>query len=506
MKIFLATLTIIAVTIFWIISSQDDGVQNSINIQQFGQEVDTLVLSWQLDGWTWADGSFAEIQWLGDLLPDLDTNQLQTLQEAMHDPTKTTQFFWVMEALYSSTDNPQVLVVMISKALSEFDHVTAYEHYRTLYTHEDIDQDIDHEQFLFVMVNAVPINASTRQSMQETIDLFLESDWIDKITHTFYSMLIRLADSASDISRVVKDMSQVSRWSGTEYQYMMDELGTFISEAERYQDAPRYYVDALIAHVLLKYQYVWLAQWIWHEVEQLDRDYLLGQQILGYSYFVQWGHDEAINYFEHLLDVDYDNALMYQFFLWVSNFWKGDHDQSAIYFNQVTDGPYALDALRYLIRSYIELEDDRYLIRSYEDLFASWGAKDSDYYTFFDHVFYKPWSEWKRYSLFTRSSDLVSTVMDRCYTDLPDETKFICTYGKAWYLQAIWQWEQAFRNLLLLSTYYPRPYIFERIGDIYTNQGNTSQSKKFYLQAILASDRDDEKLKIKKKLLDVVLE
>lgn len=71
----------------------------------------------------------------------------------------------------------------------------------------------------------------------------------------------------------------------------------------------------------------------------------------------------------------------------------GDYSQAVMFFSQITDQKLTLDGDRYLVLSYLALKQEQKALISWQRLIGYTELQKSDFYTFFQEAFWKPYRE-----------------------------------------------------------------------------------------------------------------
>ena len=71
----------------------------------------------------------------------------------------------------------------------------------------------------------------------------------------------------------------------------------------------------------------------------------------------------------------------------------GDYSQAVMFFSQITDQKLTLDGDRYLVLSYLALKQEQKALISWQRLIGYTELQKSDFYTFFQEAFWKPYRQ-----------------------------------------------------------------------------------------------------------------
>lgn len=120
-------------------------------------------------------------------------------------------------------------------------------------------------------------------------------------------------------------------------------------------------------------------------------NYILPQQILANVDFMLGKWPSAASYFSQLLKLDPQEKNLYLYHLGVCYYQLGKYDDAVLYLAQITDNSILLDSDRYLILSYIALGEQHKVLNGRQRLLGYPSIKKSDFYSFFEEAFWKPY-------------------------------------------------------------------------------------------------------------------
>lgn len=99
-----------------------------------------------------------------------------------------------------------------------------------------------------------------------------------------------------------------------------------------------------------------------------------------------------------------------------------------IFFSQITDSKIALDADRYLVLSYLALNEERKALISWQRLIEYSELKKSDFYTFFQEALRRYYRQGKSSSYLLKEPKLVQAYLSKCQKKLQNADQIVCQY------------------------------------------------------------------------------
>lgn len=145
----------------------------------------------------------------------------------------------------------------------------------------------------------------------------------------------------------------------TKYQYRYDNFHKNKKIVASFQDAPPYYLDALIAKDIFQQGYRQVAKVAAQRLIKEDANYILPRQLLLYtSLFLGDYHDLHVTA-TWLLEHDDGHEQLYNFLDAIAYFEQEDYANAILKFKNIRDERYEVDAKRYLLLSYSAIHDDK---------------------------------------------------------------------------------------------------------------------------------------------------
>lgn len=474
---------------------------------QFKTNVKTLTtLSEQIDEIapiTWDQNLITDLSWF-DLSviswSSISIDQLKKLYQSASDYWDDRMQLQILDKMYEITSDVSLLYLSVDKSMKIYDFDATLKYIKKLKTlWEDVPAHIDGKTYIYILFNALPLSVDNVKSIKTNVSNYYRNWNISKSDYDFYTSLTYLA--SADIDNFISSMSG---WD-EEYKWLKDQFDWSLLQVSKYRDSVDYYVYWLFSFVLLKNWYFNMAERLAEETLKRNWEYILANQILAYSNFVKGKFQTSIIYYKKLLEIDSSNYINYNFYLWVSYYWLKDYSNSIIYLSQIKKWDYIKDVYRYLILSYYNIQDYKNMIEYMKKLLNKKQLDGYDYYTFFDILFYKPFSSWENYSLFHDNSKLALKYLAWCIWELDKSQSYICIYGKAWFFLAKWEQQKTLKYLQHIIKYYPRDYIYQKLWDIYYSNGDLDKSKRNYMLAIVSSSNQENRNKAKSQLLELIL-
>ncbi len=269
-----------------------------------------------------------------------------------------------------------------------------------------------------------------------------------------------------------------------------------LNKYESFRDVPSYYKDALIAYELFKIGYIWLAQKMAFSVYASKPSYILPNQILAYSYFLQWQRQKAQKYLKNLLRIDQDNKDFYALLLGITYFYLQDYSSAISYLHMAKNFDLSY---HFLIASLVKKWDIDETLKVYYPLSLEGKLTDQEYWILFKYLFLE---DRALRELTPQQQVLLSKVVNSCYQDARE--KRICDLGQAWLMLSQGHPDQAAKYLEQFVDYYPSDNLLARLGNRWKDK-DVQKAKQFYLKAVVAASNNSLKNYYKKQILDLIL-
>jgi hypothetical protein len=317
--------------------------------------------------------------------------------------------------------------------------------------------------------------------------------------YLFYRWLQRIWDWEYDIA--LETMKQISNPNYTEF---TNQLESTIKNYKSQKWMPKYYEDALISLLALKNWYFSIANKIAVYTILEDNDYVLPYQVLAYSNFLTKNWDKSISYFYDLSFLDIENKNKYDFYLWISYYWKWEYENSVTTLYQlINDEKYKMDVYRYLLLNYEKLKKDEKMVQIWQKLLWEYELTESDFKYFYDIVFFKPFSQWETSAIYEKYRQISYDMVSICYDKFGYKND-TCIYWEVWFNVINWLRLSVEENLLYLAENYPQADIFQALWDYYKKNNDKDKAKSYYIKAISFSDDSIQKWLMESSLLKLM--
>lgn len=470
---------------------QDVKIHNSadeyIEIKQSNQEIDDSI---KVEKDTNLDLKLQESKQLDSI--NVEKISLETLSSKVANRTE------VLESLYQKTKDEKVLKVLIDNLLSDYQ----FEKVRWYLSDIDIftSQAIDKQSYMYTYVNT--LSMTDPNSMNNFINFVeqLKSKnliWADE--YLFYKWLQKVWDK--DYDAAIETLKQISSSS---YSWFIKQLESTISNFKSQKWMPSYYEDALVSLVALKNWYFSIANKLAVYTILEDDDYVLPYQVLAYSNFLTKNWDKAISYFFNLSSLDIENKNKYDFYLWISYYWKWEYENSVTTLYQlINDSTYKIDVYRYLLLDYEQLNKTEKMVQIWQKLLWEYNLTQSDFKYFYDTVFYKPFSKWEKSSIYEGYKQISYDMVSICYDKFGYKND-TCIYWEVWFNIVNWFRSSVEESLLYLAENYPQASIYQALWDYYKKNNEKNRAKSYYIKAIALSDDSMQKSNIENILLKLI--
>ncbi len=407
----------------------------------------------------------------------------------------------VLEYLYTKNKNPEILQPLVEKFLQYYQFDKANQ-YLTLLTQEAGDYftlKIDPRQVLYTRFHNSTIDLDSANSLDDIFILIQDYRARDMLTQDdelFYKGLKSLW--MYDYSGASASFFKITdpRYKDFIASYESS-LATFV----KIKNPPPYYRDGLVSLTLLKNGYFSFAKRLALRALLTNKEYILSYQVLAYANFLTHNRESAKDYFLKLADFDTNNNFLYKFLIGICYYRYGDYEQSVLYLNQVTDPGLQIDAYRYMLLSYIQVEDITNMIRIWQNILGNSLLQASDFSLLFDHMFYFPFRSGKPFDLYTENPQLADLYLGKCSALFTGSQADVCMYGEVWLQLAkqnlSWMWQK----LLSLAQNYRQSHLYHLLGDYYFSLKQYPMAKEYYIQALSISDTLPEQSILQNKIM-----
>ena len=404
----------------------------------------------------------------------------------------------ILRSLYKKTNDEKVLKVLVDELLSnyQFDEVRNYM--------SDIDifssSVIDKQSYIYTYVNTLAItDPNSMKNFINFIEQMKTKSLISSDDYLFYKWLQKVWEWKYDVA--LETMKQIS---SSNYSQFVNQLESTIKNYQSQKWMPKYYEDALISLMALKNWYFSIANKLAVDAILEDNDYVLPYQVLAYSNFLTKNWDKAISYFYNLSSLDIENKNKYDFYLWISYYWQWEYEKSLITLYQlIGDSNYKTDVYRYLLLDYEKLGQKEKMVQIWQKLLWEHNLTESDFKYFYDIVFFNPFSQWEKSTIYENYKQISYDMVSMCYDKFGYKND-TCIYWEVWFNIVNWLRSSVEDSLLYLAENYPQANIFQALWDYYKRNNDKDKAKSYYIKAISYSDDSVQKSLMKDSLLKIM--
>ena len=402
-----------------------------------------------------------------------------------------------LQKMYQNNKNPDVLKILITKLLQNYQFKDAKQYLADVDIF--VDDTISIKDYTYTYINTLSITDTTSISKFSTFITQANSRYLlSADDYAFYKWLIYLRNKNYNQAMLTFDSI-----SNKLYAPFITQISWSISTYKNQQWVPDYYEDTLIALTCLKNWYFSIANKLATDVVLQDGNYILPYQILAYSNFMTKDREKAVDYFYKLLNLDPENYETYNFFIWVSYYRIWNYEKSIVALVPLIDSKYKNDVYRYLLLDYKQMDDQNKIIQIRQKQLWTTALRESDFKYFFDEVFFTPFANGDRFTLYREYGQLAVDFVTMCF-DKFGESNPTCIYGEVWLNIANSNRDSAQEELIYLADTYPQASIYQALWNYYKINGNLSKAKTYYLKAITMSENDNQKDNIQHILLNLL--
>ena len=422
---------------------------------------------------------------------------------AIHQSAGNSEIFQdlnVLEYLYTKNKNPEMLQPLVEKFLQyyQFDKANQYLSLLVEEAGDYYNVKLDPHQVIYTRLHDSAIGLDSANSLDETFTLiqwYRSRGMITQDDELFYKWL-----KALWIYDYTTASATFAKITDSRYQDFKTSYDSALANYVKIKNPPVWYRDGLVSLTLLKNGYFSFAKRLALHALISDKEYVLPYQVLAYANFLTHNREAAKDYFLKLADFDTSNAFLYKFLIGISYYRYGDYEQSLLYLSQVTDGGLQTDVYRYMLLSYIQMEDTTNMTRVRQNLLGQSDLQPSDFALFFDQLYYLPFRTAKPFTLYSENPQLANLYSNKCSTLFSGSQADVCAYGEVWLQLAqqnlSWIWEK----LLSLTQTYHQSHLYHLLGDYYASLKQNTLAKENYVKALSISDNATEQSLLQNKI------
>ena len=402
----------------------------------------------------------------------------------------------LLEKLYAQNPTEEIKLLLINTYQLNHQYIQARKLFYTLTPEEKKKLPLASE-FLIFLQSFSQSSASEYQHLKELFDIAVKQGYLSGEEVSYYQSALELSEG-----NYQKAKNLIAELVSPQYQDYKTSIMTAFKQYESLQDIPSYYQEGLIALQLMNHGFFGLAKKIALPLLNQYPSYILPYQVLANADFELGRRDSALVYFQQLLKLDYQQKNNYLYHLWVLSYEVGDYSQAVMFFSQITDQKLTLDGDRYLVLSYLALQQEQKALISWQRLIGYTELQKSDFYTFFQEAFWKPYREWKSSSYLAKDPKLVKTYLAQCKKLLAEKDQVVCQYGELGYAMHTGKtksdfFAQAHRRARL----YQLAEFYQLQWEIFAEKWHTNYAQENYLQALKLVDSQSEREYLKSLIL-----
>ena len=265
------------------------------------------------------------------------------------------------------------------------------------------------------------------QQVKNLLEQLYEQKVFSELEKNYYSIVFDLVERRFD-----KAKSKLKLLKGSQYESFWKAIASAFSQYQSLKDVPEYYQEGLVSYQLMNEGFLAPAKKIALQLTNQHSDYILPQQILANIDFMMGKWASAASYFSQLLKLDRQGKNLYLYHLGICYYQLGKYDDAVLYLAQISDNRILLDSDRYLILSYIALGEQNKVFNGRQRLLGYPSIKKSDFYSFFEEAFWKPYRLGQESLYLKKNPKLVQSYLLTCAEKLSWEDLQICDYGELW--------------------------------------------------------------------------
>ena len=410
----------------------------------------------------------------------------------------TNQDIQILEKMYESNKNTEVLKNLINQYAQTYQFDKAYDYTQKLINTEG-EKAINRSTYLYIYINSSQISIAKKDWIQDFLNLLQEAKDKEAITddeYNFYQGLSKIRYKDYDGAKAI-----FADITTPKFKIITTNIHKAIISYNPSMNIPSYYQDGLVALSLLKNWYFSIAKKISLDILDKNEKYILPYQILSYSHFLTNNRETAVAYFLKLADFDQPNEEMYKFLIGVSYYRNKQYESSIIYLNQVHIENIQTDVYRYLILDYVKIQDSKKATSIRKKLLGQTDINENDFYGYFYNTFYKGYSK-QNQEIYKADEQLPYFYINKCYETFASWTnKDICEYGDIGnQLNKNTNPSIIEEKLSKLLEKYKQPYLYEILGDLQSQDQEKNKAKESYAKALTLTTNIDEIAIIKEKI------
>ena len=403
-----------------------------------------------------------------------------------------------LQKVFDATKDTSVMNLIVENYLNEYQFVKAKKFIEDLPS--EYRDELNAQLNLRVVFNSFALTSkTTNESLDSLVKDYFSKREISEEDKNRYLWVVALMDRNYD-----RFFELANSFTLESHKNLASKLQWYKDQIAKQMWMPDYYFDTLVALELFNQGLFQPAKVLALYSLQQNSNYILPYQILAYANFLTNSRDTSIEYLRKLIDIDPNNSEKYRFLMWIAYYWDEKYQQSVVMLSLIKDNKLRLDAERYLVLNYIILDQKNKLITIRNKLLWYDNLVASDFYTYFYEAFYRPFSEWKKYDVYSLDAELANKMIRVCSIKLSEEEKAVCNYWMIGKNIALWEFNWLEESLLKLVTQYPQWYLYQALWEYYINQWDVEKAKAYLLKAVSMTKNTTEVIQIKKLLEETI--
>ena len=405
----------------------------------------------------------------------------------------------ILEQIYSQQRSQEVIQLLLDAYMLDNQYDKAKAFYNSL--PDAIKSYLNNGLLFEIWINSFSQTTDTEYNwLKVLLEKYRQQGIFNEKKVLYYKIAFDLIDG-----NYLEAQNEMEGLIWTKYQDFVFAMQSAFNQYLSTKDIPDYYQDGLIAHQLMKQWFLAGAKRKAIRLVNQYPSYILPYQILANVDFVMWKWDSASRYFHQLLQLDPQEKSSYLYYLWICYYHLWDYSNAVLYLSQISDSKILLDSDRYLILSYIVLGESNRIFAWWQRLLWYPSVKASDFYSFYEEAFWKPYRHWKESFYLKQNVKLVQDYLSACLVSLKWDDLQVCTYWQLW-LSAVQNSsldEQMQLELTRLAKKYAKSELFQLLWDDALRKWDFEEATSSYMRALWLSTDIDEKNYLKQKILEI---
>ncbi len=434
---------------------------------------------------------------------DVQTMITDTIQQV--ESSETFKDLNVLEYVYRNNKNSELLLPMIEKFLAYYQFEKANQYLDVLVTQQwgYLELELDPRQVLYARFHDSHLSLDSDTALDDIfvfVDTYVSKGQLNADDALFYAGLkaLRVYDYTAASAAFAKI-------TDARYQDFVASYESSLANYVKIKNPPAYYRDGLVSLTLLKNGYFTFAKRLALRAAAQDKSYILPYQVLAYTNFLTHNRESAKEYFATLATFDTSNVFLYNFLIGICYYRYGDYEQAVLYLNQVTDPWLQIDVYRYMLLSYIKVQDTNNMIRMFHNILWQQSLQTSDFALFFDQMLYVPFRTGSPFTLYTENQQLADMYLSKCWALFSGSQSDICSYGTIWIQLAKQDIVSIGDQLLSLTSKYQQSHLYHALGSYYASIAQIQMAKEAYVKALSISDDLKEQEVLKNKIASLAV-